>query len=154
MNPNYYQVAKIDKKLYEEEDNVDEDKEDIFNDNNEDFINFKQYVKEWLTLDDDIITLQSAIKDRRNKKNELTPKIINYMNKFDINDLNTNSGKLKFTKSLQTKPLNKQFLVSRLGDFFKDFNKGEKAATFLLENRDKAEVLKLRRVQNKKEFNL
>jgi hypothetical protein len=131
-----------------------DDKSHIFNDNNEDFLEFKKNVKEWITLDDDILTLQNAIKERRSKKNELTPKIIDYMDKFEINDLNTNGGKLKFTKSLQTKPLNKQFLISKLGDFFKDFSKGEKVASFILENRDKAEVVKLRRVQNKKEFNL
>jgi hypothetical protein len=61
------------------------------------------------------------------------------MNRFKINDLNTQEGKIKFTKSLYTKPLNKQFLISRLGDFFKDFNKGEKAASYILENRDKEE---------------
>jgi hypothetical protein len=154
MNPNFYnQIAKIPNQDDYEDDEYD-NKTHIFNDNNEDFLEFKKNVKEWLTLDDDILTLQNAIKERRSKKNELTPKIIEYMDKYEINDLNTNNGKLKFSKTLQTKPLNKQFLVSRLGDFFKDFNKGEKIASYILENRDKAEVMKLRRVQNKKEFNL
>jgi len=154
MNPNFYnQVAKIPNQDDYEDDEYD-NKTHIFNDNNEDFLEFKKNVKEWLTLDDDILTLQNAIKERRSKKNELTPKIIEYMDKYEINDLNTNNGKLKFSKTLQTKPLNKQFLVLRLGDFFKDFNKGEKIASYILENRDKAEVMKLRRVQNKKEFNL
>jgi hypothetical protein len=111
-------------------------------------------VKEWLLLDDDILTLQNAIKERKKKKDELTPKILDYMNRYEINDLNTSNGKLKFTKSMQTKPLNKQFLISRLGDFFKDLGKGEKAASFILENRDKEEKMKLRRVINKKEINI
>jgi len=135
----------------EEEDEEDEtNNEDIFNSNNEEFIEFKKNVTEWLTLDDDINTLQNAIKERRTKKNEMTPKIMDFMNRYEINDLNTHNGKLKFTKTLQTKPLNKQFLVSRLGDFFKDFTKGEKAATFILENRDKQERFNLRRVKEKK----
>jgi hypothetical protein len=128
--------------------------ETVFNDSNEEFIDFKANVKEWITLDDDIITLQKAIKERKAKKTELTPKVLDFMGRFKINDLNTNNGKIKFTKSLCTKPLNKQFLVSKLGDFFKDFGKGEKAATFILENRDKEEKIKLRRVINKKEFNI
>jgi hypothetical protein len=170
MNPNYYnQLTKYnnsdqnyhnsdqnysnsDQDYYDNEEN--DDKSHIFNDNNQEFLEFKRDVKEWITLDDDILTLQNAIKERRKKKNEITPKIINYMDKNEINDLNTNSGKLKFSKSLQTKPLNKQFLISRLGDFFKDFSKGEKIASYILENRDKAEVVKLRRVQNKKEINV
>jgi len=159
MNQNFYQLTKIDNKN-DIEDNIEDDIEDnnenthLLNDDNEEFVEFKNNVKEWLTLDDDIITLQKAIKDRKLKKNDLTPKILDFMNRFKINDLNTNNGKLKFTKSLQTKPLNKQFLISRLGDFFKDFSKGEKAASFILENRDKEEKLKLRRVINKKELNL
>jgi len=133
MNTNYYQLAKIDNETYE--DDVENNTQ--FTDNNDEFIEFKNNVKEWLLLDDDIITLQNAIKDRKVK-----------------NDLNTNNGKIKFTKSFQTKPLNKQFLISRLGDFFKDFSKGEKAASFILDNRDKEEKFKLRRVLNKKELNI
>ena len=140
--------------IEENENENDEINTEVFNDDNEEFIEFKINVKEWLTLDDDIITLQKAIKDRKNKKNELTPKVLDYMNRFKINDLNTINGKLKFTKSLCTKPLNKQFLISRLGDFFKDFTKGEKAASFILDNRDKEEKFKLKRVLNKKEFNI
>ena len=164
MNPNFYQLSKVNniKTTYDDNDLEEEEKEEedyddnthLLNDENEEFLEFKNNVKEWLTLDDDIITLQKAIKDRKSKKNDLTPKILDFMNRFKINDLNTNNGKLKFTKSLQTKPLNKQFLISRLGDFFKDFSKGEKAASFILENRDKEEKLKLRRVINKKELNL
>ena len=124
------------------------------NDDNEEFIEFKNNVKDWVTLDDDISTLQKAIKERKKKKDELTPQIMDFMNRFKINDLNTVNGKLKFTKTLYTKPLNKQYLISKLGDFFKDFNKGEKAASFILENRDKEEKFKLRRVVNKNELNL
>jgi len=151
MDSSFYQLSKID----ENQDNGSDDgNEEVFDDNNEEFNEFKNNVKEWLVLDDDILTLQKAIKDRKTKKNELTPKISNFMDKFKINDLNTNNGKIKFTKSLCTKPLNKQFLISRLGDFFKDFSKGEKAATFILENRDKEEKIKLKRVVNKKEFSI
>ena len=130
-------------------DDYDEEQDDVFTDDNEDFIEFKNDVNKWLLLDDDIITLQKAIKERKSKKNELTTKIQEYMNKFEINDLNTQNGKIKFTKSLYTKPLNKQFLISRLGDFFKDYSKGEKAASFILDNRDKQEKFMLKRVKNK-----
>ena len=118
----------------------------VFSDDNEEFIQFKSSVKEWLTLDDDIITLQKAIKERKVKKTELTTTILDFMNRFKINDLNTQEGKIKFTKSLYTKPLNKQFLITKLGNFFKDFKKGERAASFILENRDKEEKFKLRRI--------
>ena len=158
MNFDNYQLAKINNTRHIDlEDNYDnkyetkyeEEEDNLFNENDEEFIGFKNNVKEWLTLDDDIITLQKAIKERKIKKDQLTPKILNFMDKFNINDLNTEGGKIKFTKSLYTKPLNKQFLIAKLGDFFKDFRKGEKAASFILENRDKEERCKIRRVANK-----
>ena len=142
-------------RLSNEEDDEDLDIDpEVFDDSNSDFIDFKTDVKEWLTLDDDIITLQKAIKERKKQKDQLTPKIQYFMNKFKINDLNTNDGSIKFTKSLYTKPLNKQFLISRLGDFFKDFNKGEKVAGYILDNRDKEEKFKLKRVVTKKIINI
>ena len=148
----FLQLANINKSIInnsdteEDENEIDEINENVFTDDNDEFIEFKANVKEWLTLDDDIITLQKAIKERKKKKDELTPKVLDFMNRFKINDLNTQEGKIKFTKSLYTKPLNKQFLISRLGDFFKDFNKGEKAASYILDNRDKEEKFKLKRV--------
>ena len=69
---------------------------------------------------------------------------------YKINDLNTNNGTIKYAKSVCTKPLNKQFLMAKLGDFLKDYRKGEKAALYLMENRDKEEKFRLRRVQLKK----
>ena len=146
MEPNYYQLAKIQ--------DENEENNEVFNDNNEEFSDFKRKVKDWLTIDDDIITLQNAIKDRKKQKDRLTPEILDFMDRFEINDLNTNDGKLKFTKSMYTKPLNKKFLISRLGDFFKDFSKGEKVAGFILDNRDKEEKIKLRRVKDKKSLSL
>ena len=155
MNSSFYSISKknIELKNNNESDESDID-ESLFDDDNEEFIEFKKNVKEWITLDDDIITLNKAIKERKDKKNDLTPKIQNFMDRFKINDLNTHNGKIKFTKSLYTKPLNKQFLISRLGDFFKDYTKGEKAASFILDNRDKEEKFKLRRVVNKNELSL
>ena len=71
------------------------------------------------------------------------------MNEYEVHDVKTTDGQLKFSKSVTAKPLNKKYLVSRLGDFFKDYNKGEKAVDFIYENRDKEEKLKLKRIIKK-----
>ena len=114
---------------------MDEDNnESYINDTNPEFIDFKENVKEWITLDDDIKTLNLALKERKQKKNELTPKVLEFMNEYEVHDVKTTDGQLKFSKSLTSKPLNKKYLVSRLGDFFKDYTKGEKAVDFIYEN--------------------
>lgn len=142
-------------RLSDIDDDTDDDIDnEVFDDNNVEFMEFKKNVRDWITLDDDIQTLQKALKERKKNKDSLTPEILDYMNRFKINDLNTNDGKLKFTKSFQTKALNKKYLISRLGDFFKDLSKGEKVASYIMDNRDKEEKIKLRRVINKKAVNI
>jgi len=129
---------------------MDEDRnESYINDTNPEFIDFKENVKEWITLDDDIKTLNIALKERKEKKKELTPKVLDFMNEYEVHDVKTTDGQLKFSKSVTAKPLNKKYLVSRLGDFFKDYTKGEKAVDFIYENRDKEEKLKLKRIIKK-----
>lgn len=133
----------------EEEDEEEIKKKYIFNDNNQEFVKFKNDVKEWIALDDDIRTLQQAMSERKKRKNQLTPNILEYMKRTDIIDLNTKGGKLQFVKSMTTKGLNKKTLITRLGDLFRDSNKGEQAAQFVLDGRDKQEIFRLKRVINK-----
>ena len=80
--------------------------------------------------------------------------ILNFMKKFNINDLNTQNGKLKYTTSLTTKPMNKNFLLAKLGDFFKDIEKSEKVTSYIFENRDKEEKVRLKRVIERKKLNI
>ncbi len=166
LNPEFYQLTannlNLINNVYEEQtnnfpDNKDVDEEEYYeelNDDNYEFVEFKENVKEWLALDDDILTLQKAIKDRKTRKVDLTSTIMSFMDQYKLNDLNTNNGKIKFTKSMYTKPLNKQYLISKLADYLRDSSKGEKAAMFIMENREKTEKCQLRRVGIKKEINI
>lgn len=129
----------------------DSDFEDNYylDDNDPDFIEFKENAKLWLKLDDDIKKLNDAIKERKNKKNEITPTLLDFMESHNINDLNTSDGNLKFHKSLRSKPLSKKYLINRLGDFYKNMNKGEKIVNFIYNNREKTEISNLKRVYPK-----
>ena len=129
---------------------TESDDEFYLDDNDPDFIDFKDDVKTWIKLDDDIKTLNDAIKERKEKKKEITPKLLEFMEKHDINDLNTNEGHLKFQKSLRSKPLSKKYLLDRLGFFFRSENKGEKVVNFIYNNREKTEISNIKRVYSKK----
>lgn len=128
----------------------DSDEEYYLDDNDPDFIDFKEDVKTWLKLDDDIKTLTDAIKERKSKKTEITPKLLDFMEKHNINDLNTNDGHLKFQKSLRSKPLSKKYLLDRLGFYFKSDMKGEKVVNFIYNNREKSETSNIKRVYPKR----
>ena len=116
-----------------------------FTDQNPEFIEFKQNVKKWLKLDDDIRTLRKAINERNKQKKELTPLITNFMNENKISDLNTKDGKIKYKTSFYKKPLNHKTIQNRLTDFFQDIKKGERATQYLLDNRERVEKTLLSR---------
>ncbi len=151
-------ILQDDVSEYTEEDDEDEEEVNIdplvFSDSNPEFVHFKQNVKDWVTLDDDIKTLQDAIKKRKKRINELTPQILDFMKRFNINDLNTQNGQLRYTTSLLAKPVNKNFLLSKLGEFFKDNEKSEALTTYIYDNRIKEEKVKLKRVIEKKKINI
>lgn len=150
-------ILQDDVSEYTEEDDEDEEVNIdplVFSDSNPEFVHFKQNVKDWVTLDDDIKTLQDAIKKRKKRINELTPQILDFMKRFNINDLNTQNGQLRYTTSLLAKPVNKNFLLSKLGEFFKDNEKSEALTTYIYDNRIKEEKVKLKRVIEKKKINI
>ena len=154
INNNVY--VEDDVSEYDESDDEEDITYDpnVFSDNNPEFIKFKNSVKEWVALDDDIKILHAEMTKRKKKKNELTPMILDFMQRFQVNDLNTQNGQLRYTTSLTSKPVNKQFLVSKLGDFFNDTEKGEKLTNFLFENREKTEKVNLRRVVQRKKIDI
>ena len=119
------------------------------NDQNPEFVEFKNDIKIWLKMDDDIKTLQNALREIKKRKEEMTPKILNFMQNNDLKHLETKEGKLQYSKSYTTKPLNKKLIINRLGDYFKDFDKGNNVATFILENREKEEKIRLKRTKRR-----
>ena len=155
-----YNNTVIQDEVSEYDDEEDDEEEEVnidplvFSDTNPEFVNFKQNVKDWVTLDDDIKTLQEAIKKRKKRINELTPIILDFMKRFNINDLNTQNGQLRYTTSLLAKPVNKNFLLSKLGEFFKDNEKSQALTTYIYDNRIKEEKVKLKRVIEKKKINI
>jgi hypothetical protein len=124
----------------------DSDDDHYLDDNDPDFIEFKDNVKLWIKLDDDINTLTKAIKERKDKKKEISPALLDFMEKHEINDLNTNDGHLKFQKSLRAKPISKKYLLDKLGFFFQSEIKSEKVVNFIYSSRDKNEITNLKRV--------
>ncbi len=128
-----------------DEDDIDYSK---LTDDNPDFLDFKDHVREWLALDDDIATLQKALKERRQRKNDLTPMVLEFMSNTRLTDINTkDGGKIRFAKSVRTQPINKKYLITRLGDYFKNIDKAEQATNYLFENREKTESFRIKRIK-------
>lgn len=107
--------------------------------------NFKEKVKSYLNLDDDIRTLEKAIKEKKKAKQKLTENILTFMHDYNIEDMTTGDGKLKRSISYTKKPLNKETLKTKLGEYFKNYEKGEEIANYVIDKRDKEERIRLKR---------
>lgn len=77
----------------EEEEQVDIPDEEALRD-------FKMQVRAWMELDSAITQIKLALKSRNDAKKALTAKILQFMTKYKIDDLNTKDGKLRLRTSL------------------------------------------------------
>lgn len=125
----------------------------IFSNANPEFIAFKRRIKEWLELDDDCRKLREAVRSRNKRKKELEPLITEFMSINQLDNINTNNGKLKCNTRNYKKPLNQKNLSQTLTKFFNDLNKGQAAADFLISNREVVEKTTLTRSVDKRKKN-
>lgn len=75
---------------------------------------FKNQVKMWIELDNQVKKLQALVKERNKAKSMLTMKILDFMSKYNIEDLNTKEGKLRFKSSTKNKNASLKEIKQRL----------------------------------------
>lgn len=97
-----------------------------------------EIIKQWKQLDEEIKSIQKEVKIRRNKKKELSDKLIKVMKTNDIECFDINNGKLLYTKSKLKESINKPYLMKVINEFFDDDEsiETEKVADFILESRN------------------
>lgn len=111
----------------------------------EEIIKFKMLAKKYFEIDDQIRVINKDLRDKKTARKVYSEKIIKFMDDFKIDNLNTNSGKLKYYTSLEKKKLNKENLKFKLTEFFN--NNTEKALDCFkyLDDREKIERKRLKR---------
>ena len=110
----------------------------------------KNIVKEYLDIDNEILTLQKAIKERKEKKEKLSKVILGTMRTQDIQQMNINNEKLVYQVTQYKTPLTKPYLSNVLTDYFKSEDKAQNIVEHILGNRNRVEKIKLKRVGGKK----
>ena len=106
---------------------------------------FKLTAKKYFKLDDELKMLQKKMTLLRKEKIKCTKDILEFMENNSIKDINTNSGKLRYTVSYKKGGLNKKYLKNKLAEYFKNNDKALECFKFI-DNRDKVEQAKLKRV--------
>jgi hypothetical protein len=61
-------------------------------------------IKEWIKIDNEVIKLRSEMKDRNNKKKEISQSLVNVMKKNSIDCFDVTGGQIMYKKSTVKKP--------------------------------------------------
>jgi hypothetical protein len=107
-------------------------------------------IKEWIKIDTEIAQLKAEIKERNNKKKNLTENLVTVMKKNEIDCFDINGGALVYKKSTVKKPINGKTLLAALQNFYKDDVKtAEELAKHVMESREEKVKETIRRKINK-----
>jgi len=77
-----------------------------------------EHIKEWIQIDNEIKMLQKEIKERRNRKKELSASLLDIMKDNEIDCFDINDGKLLYNQTKVRSSLSKKHLVSCLLQYF------------------------------------
>jgi hypothetical protein len=76
-------------------------------------------IKEWIKMDTEIAELKSQIKDRNNKKKNLTENLVTVMKTNNIDCFDINGGALVYKTNKVKKPINGKTLLMALQNYYK-----------------------------------
>lgn len=108
---------------------------------------FKNNVQSWMDLDNQLKRLEAASKQRKTKKKELNEKILDFMAKYNIEDLNTKQGVIRYKKVFVKEPLSQKIIKERLSDLFRDDQTNYEKIEKIFTDRGKVEKQSLRRLK-------
>ena len=106
------------------------------------------YLKEWLTLEDDLKVLSAAVREKRKRMGILQGLITKTMKGHKIARVNIKSGAILYQNKQTKESMGKKFIVSKLTEYFKgDIIKATEIYNYLEEHRGKRtkENIKLER---------
>ena len=110
----------------------------------------QKFVKEYLQLGDELDALKKAAKERAASRKEVSEKIIDLMQKIDINHLNIKEGRLGTKTTKVTKSVTNKHLQDTLGQIFKgDDVAVTQALNTILNSREKTERVELKHYKRK-----
>lgn len=77
-------------------------------------------IKEWIKIDSDIAKLKNEIKQKNNKKKEITEALVSVMKSNSIDCFDINGGALVYKQRKTKKTISGKFLLEQLENYYKD----------------------------------
>jgi hypothetical protein len=148
--PNQPKSLPIVQENQQEEEDVEEEIYEALSEDNPEFLLFKEETEQWIQLDDEIKVLQKALNERKKAKNAITPHILEFMGKYEIENMNMHdSSALVYTKSVTTKPLTKDYVKAKLTEYLRNAQKADKLTHDIYSNREKQTTYRIKRNMKK-----
>ena len=124
-------------KIRENENNIENNNKNESNKLDENLIKiFREKVKKWLEMDNDIKTLECALKERKKNRNILQIDILEFMGKYNIKDMNAGNSKLLYHQSKTKKAFTEKSLKEQLTKYFNNADDAINIAEYLFNNRE------------------
>jgi hypothetical protein len=77
-------------------------------------------IKEWIKMDNEITKLKAEVKEKTNKRKELTESLVNVMKSNAIDCFDINGGALIYKQKKTRRTISGKFLLSQLEEYYKD----------------------------------
>tara|TARA_B100000401_G_C52705068_1_gene671021 strand:+ start:193 stop:675 length:483 start_codon:yes stop_codon:yes gene_type:complete len=108
---------------------------------------FKKNVQSWMLIDNQMKRLAAASKQLKVKKKDMNEKILDFMARYNIEDLNTKEGIIRYKKTYVKEPLTQKLIKEKLNELFKDSDSNLEKINEIFNNRGKVEKTSLRRLK-------
>ena len=103
-------------------------------------------IKGWISIDSEIIKLQSQLKEKRTQKKQLSEQLVNTMKTNNIDCFDIKGGAILYKKNVVRKPLSAKTMLPLLESYFSSSEVDASDVTkFLMDNRQLSEKETVRR---------
>lgn len=113
---------------------------------------FKEQVKSWINLDNEVKAINSKIKildnERKHRKKLIevfSIKILSFMGSNEIDELNSKDGIIQYKKSFVKEPLTQKQIKKKLLEQFASIENAEDRINRVFKDRERIEKLRLKR---------
>lgn len=94
-------------------------------------------IKEWIKLDNEISKLQQEMKERKDKKKNLSINLMEIMKKNNLDCFDINGGSILYKKNVTKKPITAKSLMLLLHQYYPTASdKADEITKFILDNRE------------------
>ena len=107
-------------------------------------------IKAWMKIDNELKQLKKEENDRKKKKESISKRLMEIMNENDIDEFNTKTGKIVYSKKNIKKPISKKMLLEILTKYTQgDVSQANEITEFINDNREQQIVESIQYKQSK-----